>query len=665
MPPTPTALGHSSSFWFYFLSFTFLLPTADSERRIQRLSETFYDTTCPNLTSIVSDLVTAAVNAEARMAASLLRLHFHDCWPNGCDASLLLDATPTFQSEKNAPQNNNSLRGFEVIDQIKAAVEQACPKTVSCADILTLASLDAVVAAGGAGWAVALGRRDSTTSAFAAAAAFLPTPDLDLPALIQNFARVGFSTQEMITLSGAHTIGRARCASIEARLYPTPEADINKSFLKKLQKNCPKNGNVSVLNNFDQATPDLFDNAYYQNLQQGKGLLHSDQALFSTKGSNVATVNLLASASGNFLGDFAGAMIKMDDISPLTGKQGQIRQACWVALLLLSAAATVVECQTFPPGLDENFYNVTCPNLKTTVRNQVIAAVQQEARMAASLLRLHFHDCWPNGCDASVLLDASSAFGTEKTVPANNNSLRGFEVIDQIKAQVEQECPNTVSCADILTLAALFAVIEAKGPGWPVALGRRDSTTTAVKAANATLPKPEMSFYELVQNFKRVNFTIDEMITLSGAHTIGRARCATITSRLYPVPDADINSTYLQTLEANCPLNGNASVLNDFDSVTPDLFDNQYYKNLQQKKGLLHSDQELLNGVGANAATVNLFANASGTFFADFAAAMIKMDNLSPLTGKYGEIRLNCHTVNSPAIREMDSTDIDPLLALQ
>jgi peroxidase len=292
------------------------------------LSETFYDTTCPNLFTIVSDLVTAAFNAEARMAASLLRLHFHDCFPNGCDASLLLDATPTFQSEKNVPQNNKSLRGFDVIDQIKAAVEKACPKTVSCADILTLASLEAVVAAGGEGWPVALGRRDSTTSAFAAAAASLPTPDMDLPALIQTFAKVGFSTQEMIILSGAHTIGRARCATIEARLYPKPEADINKSFLKKLEKNCPQNGNVSVLNNFDQATPDLFDNAYYQNLQQGKGLLHSDQALFSTKGSNVATVNLLASASGNFLGEFASAMIKVDNISPLTGNQGQIRLNC-------------------------------------------------------------------------------------------------------------------------------------------------------------------------------------------------------------------------------------------------------------------------------------------------------------------------------------------------
>ncbi len=58
--------------------------------------------------------------------------------------------------------------------------------------------------------------------------------------------------------------------------------------------------------------------------------------------------------------------------------------------------------------------------------------------------------------------------------------------------------------------------MQAKGRGWPVALGRRDSTTTAVKAASAFLPTPDLSFYELVENFKRVNFTIDEMITLSG-----------------------------------------------------------------------------------------------------------------------------------------------------
>lgn len=62
----------------------------------------------------------------------------------GCDASILLDDTATFTGEKNAFPNRNSARGFEVIDDIKTQVEAACKATVSCADILALATRDGV-----------------------------------------------------------------------------------------------------------------------------------------------------------------------------------------------------------------------------------------------------------------------------------------------------------------------------------------------------------------------------------------------------------------------------------------------------------------------------------------------------------------------------------------
>lgn len=58
------------------------------------------------------------------------------------------------------------------------------------------------------------------------------------------------------------------------------------------------------------------------------------------------------------------------------------------------------------------------------------------------------------GCDASILLDSSGKILSEKRSNPNRNSARGFEVLDKIKSAIEKECPNTVSCADILALSA-------------------------------------------------------------------------------------------------------------------------------------------------------------------------------------------------------------------
>ncbi|PWA89447.1 peroxidase protein [Artemisia annua] len=112
--------------------------------------------------------------------------------------------------------------------------------------------------------------------------------------------------------------------------------------------------------------------------------------------------------------------------------------------------------------LTANFYASSCPNFSATISTAVNSAVSNEARMGASLLRLHFHDCFVNGCDASVLLDDTANFTGEKTAAPNNNSLRGFDVIDTIKSQLESSCPGVVSCADILATAARDSVVAVR-----------------------------------------------------------------------------------------------------------------------------------------------------------------------------------------------------------
>jgi hypothetical protein len=61
---------------------------------------------------------------------------------------------------------------------------------------------------------------------------------------------------------------------------------------------------------------------------------------------------------------------------------------------------------------------------------------------------------WIQGCDGSILLDDVGSFVGEKTAFPNVNSVRGYEVIDEIKRNVELLCPGVVSCADIAALGA-------------------------------------------------------------------------------------------------------------------------------------------------------------------------------------------------------------------
>ncbi|KAI3410816.1 uncharacterized protein J3R85_018418 [Psidium guajava] len=304
------------------------LTTLAWESASAQLSTNFYSKSCPKVLSTIKSVVSSAVSKERRMGASLLRLHFHDCFVNGCDGSILLDDTSSFQGEKTAGPNLNSVRGFNVIDQIKSKVESACPGVVSCADIVAVAARDSVVLLGGPSWEVKLGRRDARTASFSLAnSGAIPPPSSSLANLISAYKAQGLSARDMVALSGGHTIGQARCTSFRARIYN--DSNIDSSFRKTRQGKCPRaagsgDNNLAPL---DLQSPTAFDNAYFKNLISSKGLLHSDQQLFSG-GSTDSLVKTYSSNPKTFNSDFVSAMIKMGDIKPLTGSNGEIRKVC-------------------------------------------------------------------------------------------------------------------------------------------------------------------------------------------------------------------------------------------------------------------------------------------------------------------------------------------------
>ncbi|KAK7268568.1 hypothetical protein RIF29_21269 [Crotalaria pallida] len=303
--------------------------------------------------------------------------------------------------------------------------------------------------------------------------------------------------------------------------------------------------------------------------------------------------------------------------------------------------------------LSSTFYSTTYPNVSSIVRNGVQQALQSDSRIGASLVRLHFHDCFVNGCDASILLDQGGNIRqSEKNAAPNFNSIRGEGVVDNIKTSIENSCPGVVSCADILALAAESSVSLSGGPSWNVLLGRRDGLSANQAGANSSLPSPFESLATVTSKFSAVGLGTNDLVAFSGAHTFGRAQCQFFSQRLFNFngtgsPDPTLNSTYLATLQQNCPQNGNGSTLNNLDPSSPNTFDNNYFMNLLTNQGLLQTDQELFSTNGsATISIVNNFANNQTAFFLAFAQSMINMGNISPLTGTQGEIRNDCKKVN-------------------
>lgn len=298
-----------------------------------QLRQNFYAATCPNVESIVKNVVNQKFGQTFVTVPATLRLFFHDCFVEGCDASVIIQSTPNNTAEKDF-RDNLSLAGdgFDTVMKAKQAVENVCPSTVSCADILTMATRDVVALAGGPKFNVELGRRDGLISQASRVDGNLPKPSNTLNQLNSLFSKKGLRQVDMIALSGAHTVGFSHCSQFANRIYNfsprrAVDSSLNSSYAAQLKQMCPRIVDPTIAINMDPTTPHQFDNVYYKNLQSGEGLFSSDQVLFTDLRSQ-STVNTFAQSSAAFNTAFVNAMIKLGRVGVKMGTQGEIRREC-------------------------------------------------------------------------------------------------------------------------------------------------------------------------------------------------------------------------------------------------------------------------------------------------------------------------------------------------
>ncbi|XP_038877971.1 peroxidase 17 [Benincasa hispida] len=324
----PNAQPMANSIFPLFLLFLFFhFPSLSPAK----LRPDFYSNSCPQAESIVRSVMHKAFIREPRSVASVMRFQFHDCFVDGCDASMLLDDTPTMLGEKLALSNINSLRSYEVVDEVKAALEKVCPGIVSCADIIIMASRDAVALTGGPNWAVRLGRLDSLTASQEDSNNIMPSPRANATYLIDLFNKYNLSVKDLVSLSGSHSIGQGRCFSVMFRLYNQsgtgqPDPAIEPSFREELFKRCPQGGDENVTVNLD-STPYVFDNQYFKDLVGGRGFLNSDETLY-TFAETRRYVRFFSKNQKAFFRAFVEGMLKMGDLQ--SGRPGEVRRNCRV-----------------------------------------------------------------------------------------------------------------------------------------------------------------------------------------------------------------------------------------------------------------------------------------------------------------------------------------------
>ncbi|KAL5786056.1 hypothetical protein ACOSQ2_008448 [Xanthoceras sorbifolium] len=208
---------------------------------------------------------------------------------------------------------------------------------------------------------------------------------------------------------------------------------------------------------------------------------------------------------------------------------------------------------------------------------------------AAGVLRLAFHDAGTFEMDNnSGGMNGSIVYELER--PENAGLKKSLKILEKAKSQVDAIQP--VSWADMIAVGGAAAVSVCGGPSIPVSLGRIDSMEPDNEGK---LPEESLDASGLKQCFQRKGFSTQDLVALSGAHTLG--------SKGF----------------------GN-----------PTVFDNSYFKILLEKPWQSSGGMSSMIGLPSDRALVEdveclrwirKYADNQNLFFEDFKNAYVKMVN--------------------------------------
>ncbi|GAQ77812.1 hypothetical protein KFL_000040130 [Klebsormidium nitens] len=245
-------------------------------------------------------------------------------------------------------------------------------------------------------------------------------------------------------------------------------------------------------------------------------------------------------------------------------------------------------------------------NIQRSLSNLTLSDSQTNARF----LRLIFHDCASGGCNGSIMkLQEQKAFV--------NTFLSGYDKVQIVKAAADAACGSNLSYADTIVAGAFIGVYLSGGPNVTqyVRLGRAD---TDGLDDPERLPSAFTLNDDLIKTFAVLGLNVEELVALSGAHTLGKATCANVTPRIGGDPYADPQFLYGLTNQCRTLLQQLSM------DLSPTQFDTSYYKVMQTGKGILQTDEGLY-AENTTRAYTQLFASNQTEFFSSFAVGLLKM----------------------------------------